>query len=220
MRAVTCSRSGATFRRPLDRYLLSEGQSCLSMATSGSPLLGRPVGLGAASQASCGARSRCTPSGGRLLRLTLLGVCVQATEVQVWAQVRVTLKPLVSVFPCFSNITISLMTKVSPPWPGWGPAEHVILFDPTSTMARESAGGALRSLAVFAQVFVLTRFEIWASPGNPGTSSCLQPHIDFGLKLLGGDVMAIPGLYHFAQVSGGSDIVRRIVLQLFGLSCL
>jgi Ca2+-dependent lipid-binding protein len=68
---------------------------------------------------------------------------VQATEVQVWAQVRVTLKPLIPVFPCFSNITISLMTK---------------------------------------------------------------PHVDFGLKLLGGDVMAIPGLYHFAQ-----DRIKKIV---------
>jgi len=72
-----------------------------------------------------------------------LKATVQATEVQVWAQVRVTLKPLVPVFPCFSNITISLMTK---------------------------------------------------------------PHIDFGLKLLGGDVMAIPGLYHFAQ-----DRIKKIV---------
>lgn len=26
-----------------------------------------------------------------------------------------------------------------------------------------------------------------------------KPHIDFGLKLLGGDVMAIPGLYGFVQ---------------------
>jgi hypothetical protein len=28
----------------------------------------------------------------------------------------------------------------------------------------------------------------------------LQPHVDFGLKLLGADVMAIPGLYIFVQV--------------------
>lgn len=28
----------------------------------------------------------------------------------------------------------------------------------------------------------------------------LQPHVDFGLKLLGADVMAIPGLYRFVQV--------------------
>jgi len=28
----------------------------------------------------------------------------------------------------------------------------------------------------------------------------LQPHIDFGLKLLGADLMSIPGLYRFVQV--------------------
>lgn len=28
----------------------------------------------------------------------------------------------------------------------------------------------------------------------------LQPHVDFGLKLLGADAMAIPGLYRFVQV--------------------
>lgn len=29
----------------------------------------------------------------------------------------------------------------------------------------------------------------------------LQPHVDFGLKLLGADAMAIPGLYGFVQVA-------------------
>ncbi|KAG6521134.1 hypothetical protein ZIOFF_018200 [Zingiber officinale] len=28
-----------------------------------------------------------------------------------------------------------------------------------------------------------------------------KPHVDFGLKLLGGDVMSIPGLYKFVQVN-------------------
>lgn len=28
----------------------------------------------------------------------------------------------------------------------------------------------------------------------------LQPHVDFGLKLLGADAMSIPGLYRFVQV--------------------
>jgi hypothetical protein len=27
-----------------------------------------------------------------------------------------------------------------------------------------------------------------------------QPYVDFGLKLLGGDLMAIPGVYGFVQV--------------------
>ena len=30
----------------------------------------------------------------------------------------------------------------------------------------------------------------------------LQPHLDFGLKILGGDVMAIPGIYCYVQVLG------------------
>lgn len=31
-------------------------------------------------------------------------------------------------------------------------------------------------------------------------SALLQPYVDFGLKLLGADAMAIPGLYRFVQV--------------------
>lgn len=30
--------------------------------------------------------------------------------------------------------------------------------------------------------------------------SVMQPHVDFGLKLLGADLMSIPGLYRFVQV--------------------
>lgn len=144
---------------------------------------------------------------------------MQATEVQVWAQVRVTLKPLVPVFPCFSNITISLMTKVSPPWSGSGAAEHSISSVRLGRW-QERARTVLCSQWLCSCKRLLTLVEIWATPVSPGTpvnlgtSSCLQPHIDFGLKLLGGDVMAIPGLYHFAQVSGGSDRVRRIVLAV------
>lgn len=32
------------------------------------------------------------------------------------------------------------------------------------------------------------------------TWSLVQPHVDFGLKLLGADLMSIPGLYKFVQV--------------------
>ena len=31
-------------------------------------------------------------------------------------------------------------------------------------------------------------------------SFILQPHVDFGLKLFGADLMSIPGLYRFVQV--------------------
>ncbi|EPS74285.1 hypothetical protein M569_00465 [Genlisea aurea] len=65
-----------------------------------------------------------------------LKATVQVVDLQVSAQPRVTLKPLVPSFPCFAKICVSLMEK---------------------------------------------------------------PHIDFGLKLAGADVMSIPGLYRFLQ---------------------
>ncbi|GMI85955.1 synaptotagmin 2 [Hibiscus trionum] len=65
-----------------------------------------------------------------------LKATVQVVDLQVFVVPRITLKPLLSVFPFFANIYVSLMDK---------------------------------------------------------------PHVDFGLKLLGADVMAIPGLYRFVQ---------------------
>ncbi|KAK4794057.1 hypothetical protein SAY86_012051 [Trapa natans] len=65
-----------------------------------------------------------------------LKATVQVVDLQVFACPRITLKPLVSVFPCFAKIFVSLMEK---------------------------------------------------------------PHVDFGLKLLGADAMAIPGLYRIVQ---------------------
>jgi Ca2+-dependent lipid-binding protein len=76
-----------------------------------------------------------------------LKATVQLVDVQVFATARITLKPLVPVFPCFSKIVVSLMDK---------------------------------------------------------------PHVDFGLKLLGGDVMAIPGLYGFVQ-----DTIRDQVAAMY-----
>jgi hypothetical protein len=65
------------------------------------------------------------------------GVLLQLVDVQIFATARVTLKPLIPIFPCFSKIVVSLMER---------------------------------------------------------------PYVDFGLKLLGGDLMAIPGVYGFVQV--------------------
>ncbi|KZV36114.1 synaptotagmin-1 [Dorcoceras hygrometricum] len=65
-----------------------------------------------------------------------LKATVQVVDLQIFAQPRITLKPLVPSFPCFANIFVSLMEK---------------------------------------------------------------PHVDFGLKLFGADLMSIPGLYRFVQ---------------------
>ncbi|XP_047319573.1 synaptotagmin-2-like [Impatiens glandulifera] len=65
-----------------------------------------------------------------------LKATIQVVDLQIFTVPRITLKPLVPNFPCFSKIYMSLMEK---------------------------------------------------------------PHVDFGLKLFGADLMAIPGLYRFVQ---------------------
>ena len=71
---------------------------------------------------------------------------VQLVDLTVFVTARITLKPLVDVFPCFSKMTASLMSK---------------------------------------------------------------PTVDFGLKVIGGDVMAIPGLYSYVQ-----ETIREVVADL------
>ncbi|OIT31322.1 PREDICTED: synaptotagmin-3 [Nicotiana attenuata] len=76
-----------------------------------------------------------------------LKIKLQLVDLQIFVAPRVTLKPLVPSFPCFANITVSIMEK---------------------------------------------------------------PHVDFGLKVLGGDVMAIPGLYRYVQ-----EIIKKQVAVLY-----
>ncbi|KAD2392718.1 hypothetical protein E3N88_39695 [Mikania micrantha] len=81
------------------------------------------------------------------VKIWSLRIKIQLVDLQVFAIPRMTFKPLVPVFPCFSNVTVSLMEK---------------------------------------------------------------PHVDFGLKIQGGDVMSIPGLYRLAQ-----DIIKKEVAKLY-----
>ncbi|XP_072977657.1 synaptotagmin-2-like isoform X1 [Typha angustifolia] len=74
-----------------------------------------------------------------------LKATIQVVDLQIFAAPRITLKPLVSNFPCFAKIFVSLMEK---------------------------------------------------------------PHVDFGLKLLGVDLMAIPGLYGFVQETIKNQVVN------------
>ncbi|KAI3731001.1 hypothetical protein L1987_62184 [Smallanthus sonchifolius] len=81
------------------------------------------------------------------VKISYLCLKIQLVDLQVFLVPRVVLKPLVSTFPCFSNVIVSLMEK---------------------------------------------------------------PHVDFGLKILGGDVMAIPGLYRLVQ-----DAIIKEVAKLY-----
>ncbi|KAJ4964296.1 hypothetical protein NE237_024235 [Protea cynaroides] len=76
-----------------------------------------------------------------------LKATVQAVDFQIFASPRITLKPLVPIFPCFAKIFMSLMEK---------------------------------------------------------------PHVDFGLKLVGADLMSIPGLYRFVQ-----ELVKDQVANMY-----
>ncbi|XP_076937512.1 synaptotagmin-3-like [Bidens hawaiensis] len=81
------------------------------------------------------------------VKIWSLCIKIQLVDLQVFAVPRITMKPLVPAFPCFSKVTVSLTKK---------------------------------------------------------------PHVDFGLKVQGGDVMSIPGLYRLAQ-----DIIEKEVSKLY-----
>ncbi|KAI7736750.1 hypothetical protein M8C21_014394, partial [Ambrosia artemisiifolia] len=81
------------------------------------------------------------------VKIWSLRIKIQLVDLQVFVVPRITLKPLVPAFPCFSNVIVSLMEK---------------------------------------------------------------PYVDFGLKIQGGDVMSIPGLYHLVQ-----DIIIKEVSKLY-----
>ncbi|CAN0825514.1 SYT3 [Linum grandiflorum] len=82
-----------------------------------------------------------------MLKFLSLPITVQLIDLQVFAEPRISLKPLVPTFPCFANIVVSLMDR---------------------------------------------------------------PHVDFGLKISGGDVMSIPGLYRFVQ-----ETIKKQVASMY-----
>uniref|UniRef100_A0A7N0V5Q2 Synaptotagmin-3-like n=1 Tax=Kalanchoe fedtschenkoi TaxID=63787 RepID=A0A7N0V5Q2_KALFE len=82
-----------------------------------------------------------------VIKLLFLRITVQLVDLQVFLAPRIVLKPLVPTFPCFANVSVTLLEK---------------------------------------------------------------PHIDFGLKLWGGDLMAIPGLYRYTQ-----EFIKKQVASLY-----
>lgn len=93
----------------------------------------------------------------------------QFVEIQVYAALRITLKPLVPTFPCFSKIVVSLLEKVS---------------------KMQSLRDWIISNWVGEQQLIFHSFHL----------QFFQPKVDFGLKVMGGDIMSIPGLYRYIQV--------------------
>jgi Ca2+-dependent lipid-binding protein len=77
--------------------------------------------------------------------------------------------------------------------------------NPNVTVAVKAYGLKATIQIVDLQVFALPRITLKPLvPTFPCFAKILvslmeKPHVDFGLKLLGADIMAIPGLYRFVQ---------------------
>ncbi|CAA2991259.1 synaptotagmin-3-like isoform X1 [Olea europaea subsp. europaea] len=115
------------------------------------------------------------------LTISSVQVTVQLVDLQVFATPLITLKPLVHTIPCFANIVVSLLEKVSKLF-----SRLNLPFFPYSSVNWRNLLFSLNHL-----LFV-------------------QPHIDFGIKVLGGDIMSIPGLYQYIQ-----DIIQKEVANLY-----
>ncbi|KAF6166253.1 hypothetical protein GIB67_031037, partial [Kingdonia uniflora] len=70
----------------------------------------------------------------------------------------------------------------------------------------------LEDLQIFAVPRIILKPLVPTFPcfGNIKVSLMEKPHVDFGMKLLGGDIMAIPGLYHFVQ-----ETIKKQVASLY-----
>ncbi|KAG0453251.1 hypothetical protein HPP92_025915 [Vanilla planifolia] len=88
--------------------------------------------------------------------------------------------------------------------------------NPNITVSVKAFGLKVIVQAIDVQVFVAPRITLKPLvPSFPCFAKILvslmdKPHVDFGLKLMGADVMSIPGLYGFVQ-----DIIKNQVANMF-----
>ncbi|MFQ6668171.1 hypothetical protein Gotur_033927 [Gossypium turneri] len=112
-----------------------------------------------------------------------LKATAQVVDLQVFALPRITLKPLVPSFPCFANIFVSLMDK---------PKDDVHWMTLNERFKHPVAQVA---------------FEKWEICV---IASSLLPYVDFGLKVVGIDLMSVPILYRFVQ-----EIIKDQVANMY-----
>ncbi|KAL2937503.1 Synaptotagmin-3 [Bienertia sinuspersici] len=88
--------------------------------------------------------------------------------------------------------------------------------NPNIVLAVKLASAKIRIQLVDVQVFTNPRLHLKPLvPTFPCFASIVvslvgQPHVDFGLKILGGDIMSIPGLYRFVQ-----ETIKKQVSSLY-----
>lgn len=123
---------------------------------------------------------------------------LQVVDLQVFAAPRITLKPLVPSFPCFANIYVSLMEKVCMMSNSLRSKFRCNSYRNCVKVCLCSMHayciGSISAIYEFLYFPLFLAFVVILVPS-------LQPHVDFGLKLLGADAMSIPGLYRIVQVA-------------------
>ncbi|VFQ62465.1 unnamed protein product [Cuscuta campestris] len=117
-----------------------------------------------------------------------------------------TLPPTFQGMKVFSTDEKELIMELALKWAG----------NPNILVAVKAFGVKVTAQVLDLQVFALPRITLKPLvPSFPCFAKILvslmeKPHVDFGLKLLGGDVMSIPGLYTFVQ-----EIVKEQVGNMY-----
>ncbi|KAK6916716.1 C2 domain [Dillenia turbinata] len=130
-----------------------------------------------------------------------LKATAQVVDLQVFAAPRITLKPLVPTFPCFAKILVSLMEK-----------------DWRISLVNSGKICDVCYILVHLPPLLTTNIDpiLKLNPGSlkwivdNQSSNLVKPHVDFGLKLVGADLISIPGLYRFVQ-----EIIKDQVANMY-----
>ncbi|KAH7841002.1 hypothetical protein Vadar_024391 [Vaccinium darrowii] len=107
-----------------------------------------------------------------------------------------TLPPILQGIKAYDTEARELVMEPAIKWAG----------NPNITLVLKVLSLSITVQIVDLQVFVAPRITLkHLVPSFPCFSTIVvslmeKPHVDFGLKLLGGDIMSIPGLYRFVQV--------------------
>ncbi|KAK9705597.1 hypothetical protein RND81_07G069100 [Saponaria officinalis] len=88
--------------------------------------------------------------------------------------------------------------------------------NPNIVLAVKLMSAKIRFQLVDLQIFATPRIHLrplvptFPCFANIIVSLMEKPHVDFGLKVMGGDIMAIPGLYRFVQ-----ETIKKVVSSLY-----
>ncbi|GAB4836442.1 Synaptotagmin-3, variant 2 [Ancistrocladus abbreviatus] len=113
----------------------------------------------------------------------------------------------------FENLSLGTLPPIFQGMKTYETNENEVLMEPSIKWAGNPNIVLVVKLLSMRMKFQLVDFQVFATPqmrlkplvptlpcfANVVVSLIEKPHVDFGLKVLGGDIMSIPGLYRFIQ---------------------